>query len=161
MELKQKYTLYISLALFTLFLSFAVIGSGIETEEGRQIVFNSVRQNGVIDAISAVCAACALDIGCILAVTLATHPAVSLLILGASCALRGAALGCTAQLLAVNTASVAGVIYSVVYVLITLLICGYGVLINRNKLSPLTVFCLYMAVSGTIVIVRGLSMLVI
>ena len=114
-----------------------------------------------MDAISAVCAACALDIGCIMAVTLVSHPVVSLSILGAVCALRGAILGCTAQLLAVNTASVAGVIYSIVYVLITLLICGYGVLINRNKLSPLTLLCLYIAVSGTIVIVRGLSMLVI
>ena len=160
MEIKKKNTIYLCLGLAALFLTFAALGSGIETVQGRRIVFEGITGGGFANCISAVCAASAVDVLSLLAITLLSHPIASFVLTSVSCAFRGAVLGASAQLLAVNSASVAGVIYSVVYVLIALLICGYGVLINRNKLSKLTLLCLYGAVSGTVVILRGISMLI-
>ncbi len=160
MEIKQRNTLIICMSLLAVFLLFAALGSGVETEQGRQIIFLPITEGGVIYAIDRVCAASALDVCSLMLITLLSHPAASMPALVGVIALRGAVLGCTAEFLAANTASVAGVVYSVVYVISTLLICGYGGLINRNKLSRLTLLCLYGAVSGTLVILRGLSMLI-
>ena len=160
MELKQRKTVYISLGLAALFLVFAALGSGVETVHGKRLIFEEPAKYSAATAISEVCAASALDIVSLMAVTLLSHPIASLAATGATAAFRGAVLGASAQLLAANSASVAGVIYSVAYVMIALLVCGYGVLINRNKLSRLTLLCLYGAVSGTVVIIRGVSMLI-
>ncbi len=160
MEIKQRNTLIICMSLAAVFLLFAALGSGVETEQGRQVVFLPITENGIICAVNSVCAASAFDVCALMLITLLSHPAASMTALAALISFRGAVLGCTAEFLAANTASVAGVIYSVVYVISTLLICGYGVLINRNKLSKLTLLCLYGATSGTLVILRGLSMLI-
>lgn len=160
MEIKKKNTIYICLSLGVLFLTFAAMGSAVDTVQGRRIVFEGITRLNPLDAVSRICAASALDVVSLMLITLLSHPVASLTVLGGCTALRGAVLGASCQLLAANSASVAGVIYSVVYVLIALIICGYGVIINRNNLSRIALLCLYGAVSGTVVILRGLSMLV-
>ncbi len=160
MEIQRRKTIYISVGLAALFLVFASFGSGVETVQGKRIVFEGITQNGAWEGISRICAASTVDVVSLLAVTLLSHPVASLALTSVTCAYRGAVLGASAQLLAANSASVGGVIYSVVYVIIALLVCGYGVLINRNKLSKLTLLCLYGTVTGTVVILRGVSMLI-
>ena len=160
MEIQRRKTLYISVGLAALFLVFASLGSGVETVQGKRIVFEGITQSGAVTGISRICSASALDVMSLLAITMLSHPAASLAVTSMTCAHRGAVLGASAQLLAANSASVAGVIYSVVYVMVALLVCSYGVLINRNKLSKLTLLCLYGTVTGTVVILRGVSMLI-
>ena len=161
MDIKKRNTLIICLCLLGIFILAAALGSGVETVQGRALVFESVRDGGVRFAVSEICKRSAIDVVMLMLIGGASHPVLSIGVTGAVAFFRGAVLGCTASFLSANSSSVMGLTAAIAYFAVTMLICGYGVVVNRNNLSRLTALCLYGAVSGCAVILRGLALLII
>ncbi len=147
---------FIWLAAISVF--FVSLGIRLNGESGYAVSFNTVRYEGVKEAIMSVAMYCAIDIAMFLLITISVKPLVSLSFASVIMMLRGLALGACATFCAENAVSAASVAMLISYAVISVLLLIYTVMVNRVNAGAGVRLVLYLLVTGTAVILRAIPM---